>query len=197
MAKPPRRCFLGGIAARTPEEGACLLRTGTHEVPQREAYVRPTPSLQRPRGRPGRMFREKSGFPALLYKPVSRHRAHVIEKPDMSNHVNVSEREERLIGALQGALPHKRTSLRYRAALSLQALIVVLLPLLYLSLVAFCSWGVYWYAVHSKEWIPKIENKADVAASFEEAVVDVLVTQTLRAAESVGPSVGLGSPIST
>ena len=32
----------------------------------------------------------------------------------------------------------------------------------------------------------EIENKADVAASFEEAVVDVLVTQTLRAAESVG-----------
>src|SRR5260221_12272882 len=43
-------------------------------------------------------------------------------------------------------LARRRPPLAYRASLALVSLVVVLLPLVYVALVAALGWGVWWYA---------------------------------------------------
>ncbi|HTI73051.1 MAG TPA: M48 family metallopeptidase [Candidatus Limnocylindria bacterium] len=49
----------------------------------------------------------------------------------------------------QGEIPRPKLQFRYRAALVVVCLAMVLLPLAYLALVAAVSWGVVWYAIHA------------------------------------------------
>jgi hypothetical protein len=56
-----------------------------------------------------------------------------------------------LKAAFDGTLPRSSISLWYQLGLGLVAGFMILLPLLYLALIAVVAWGVYWYAVNAKE----------------------------------------------
>jgi len=55
-----------------------------------------------------------------------------------------------ILNAFQAAVPRTPVSLFYQAGLVLVAVMMVILPLLYVTMVAAAGWGVYYFAIHAK-----------------------------------------------
>lgn len=81
-----------------------------------------------------------------------------------------------LTAALQGVLPPNRISIFYQAGLLLVAVIMVLMPVVYLAFATVCAYGVYWYAFHA-------------TAIFSGPMVSVHLV-ILKAVLYIGPLVG-------
>lgn len=56
---------------------------------------------------------------------------------------------EKVLNSIQGEIPRVRTSIVYQVAIILVAAAVLVLPVLYVSLIACAGWGVYWHATEN------------------------------------------------
>lgn len=57
--------------------------------------------------------------------------------------------DESILQAIQGSIQPVPTTPQYRIALLLVAILMVLLPLIYVGLIGLASWGIYWHAVNN------------------------------------------------
>ena len=55
-----------------------------------------------------------------------------------------------ILNAFQGGIPRTRVSVLYQIGLVLVAIVMVILPIIYLAMIIAAGWGVYYYAVHAK-----------------------------------------------
>lgn len=71
-------------------------------------------------------------------------------KPDIrSMEATPSLSDESILQAIQSTIPPVPTTLQYRIALLLVAVLMVLLPMIYIGLIGLTSWGIYWHAVNN------------------------------------------------
>lgn len=91
-----------------------------------------------------------------------------------TDHENGKVREEAL-AALATLLVRRRPPLAYRASLALVSLVVVLLPLVYVALVAVFGWGVWWYAEHGGRFAGSTLSLLYVVVRFGPIVVGAVL----------------------
>lgn len=76
------------------------------------------------------------------------------------------EVQEEALAALTLPLAHRGPPFAYRASLALVSLVVVLLPLVYVVLVAALGWGVWWYAEQGGRFASRISGIPYVVVRF-------------------------------
>ncbi len=59
------------------------------------------------------------------------------------------EIRRQILEAAEARMPRHRTSIAYRFSLAIVALVMVLLPLIYLAIIAGVGWGAWWHTTHN------------------------------------------------
>jgi Zn-dependent protease with chaperone function len=73
---------------------------------------------------------------------------------------------EEILAAFQGPIPPVRASLLYRLGFLLVAIVMVLLPLIYVGLIGLTAYGVYWYATENTHLITEHLNRGKLITYF-------------------------------
>lgn len=70
-----------------------------------------------------------------------------------TNPATPTDSSQAILAAFQGTLEPVRVSLRYRLGIVLVAVVMVVLPLVYVALIGLACWGLYLHAVHDTFWL--------------------------------------------
>lgn len=66
----------------------------------------------------------------------------------------------RILAGLEGVVEPVRTTVSYRVALSIVAALMVLLPLVYVAIVAATAYGVYWHVANHWTWVAAVAENS-------------------------------------
>src|SRR5258706_9252497 len=87
----------------------------------------------------------------------------------------IGEVREGASGGMASPPARRRPPLAYRASLALVSLVVVLLPLVYVALVAALGWGVWWYAEQAGRFLGSQISLAYVVVRFGPVVAGAVL----------------------
>jgi Zn-dependent protease with chaperone function len=69
-----------------------------------------------------------------------------------------------ILNGFEGELPRLRTPLHYRLGLLLVAIAMVLLPLIYIGVIALTGYGIFWYATHATGVFGNVHGRSAIVA---------------------------------
>lgn len=86
---------------------------------------------------------------------------------------------EQILGAFQGKIEPVHTSLSYKLGVTLVSLVMLVLPLVYLSLIALVGYAVYWHLAHDHAMLQVSGSGKAKAAAFVIYIAPVFMGATL------------------
>jgi len=80
-----------------------------------------------------------------------------------------------ILNAMDGRIERVRTGPAYQLGLLLAAIVVLVLPVVYLSLIGLVGYAVYWHAVNNAEVLGTVNGRAAILAYFGPMLAGVIV----------------------